>query len=316
MRKSPSGGHYCPRFCKYYEAIGLAAIAQIKPTGIYSYIDKVQVWLKRAMSKSEIANLRKRCGSLHVRNKPANWNRSFLQRLQICQPQADVLIELAVREHLVNHVEVALNWTFANACDWDAAFEVLRMYLIKKYHGAQVIRVVSREKDGKRSKGPTWYSGQRWKNPTVIAIYAHRPCKITGEVLCVHTEWRMYGVAALRRGGIHSLRDLVTLDYRKFWQQRLLMAMLIRLGSAAAGVGMVGRRGRDAQTKMPSSVEFSYVSAQTWLRRKSLIGTVCRRCIAVRSGFRLITCCPQFTAPTHYYDYVDKWCQITLVPMP
>lgn len=208
-----------------------AAVAAIQPTDIYAYVDKVQVWMKWPLTKSQITDLKRRralChGYVHVKTV---WDRarSCKQRLQLCQPPLDVLRWLAAHEHIVNQVEVALDWTFDDADHRDFAFETLQRYLIKKYHGNQSIRVVAREREGKLSKGSTWYSGQRWKNPTVLAIYAHRPCKVTGEVHCVHMEWRMYGVNALRgrRTGIHSLYDLKTLDCREFWRRRLLLATL------------------------------------------------------------------------------------------
>jgi hypothetical protein len=207
---------------------GAAAVAAIQPTSIYGYPDKLQIWLFELLTKSEQDSLRKECGYLHVKNIRAKFDRSLVQRLHLFQPSPAALIWLAARRHLVNQIEMALDWTHADASLWDDAFETLLRFIVKSNHGKQRICVVHREKTGKRSRGVTWYSGQRWKHPNVIAIYAHRPCKITGEILCNHIEWRMYGAKALRRAGIHSLMDVVTLDHHEFWRKRLRLKTIDR----------------------------------------------------------------------------------------
>jgi hypothetical protein len=70
--------------------------------------------------------------------------------------------------------------------------------------------------------GVTRYTGPR-KAPNVLAIYRDRPSKVTGEIYCVHFDWRIKGVPALRRAGIISVTDLLTLDHRQFWRERLLL---------------------------------------------------------------------------------------------
>jgi hypothetical protein len=54
-------------------------------------------------------------------------------------------------------------------------------------------------------------------------VYADLPCRITGEVYCVHVEWRLNGARALQRAGLGTVSDLLLLDLHLFWQRRLLM---------------------------------------------------------------------------------------------
>jgi hypothetical protein len=115
-------------------------------------------------------------------------------------------------------VEISLDWVFSSGSDKDAAFEFLCKHLVKKNHRGQGIRFVG--KDDKITR----YSGPR-SAPNVTAIYADKVSKVTGQD-CVHIDWRINGGAALRRAGIHSLRDLLDLDYHQFWRKRLTICSL------------------------------------------------------------------------------------------
>src|SRR5262249_27110999 len=47
--------------------------------------------------------------------------------------------------------------------------------------------------------------------------------RVTGELHCLHIEWRAKGVRPTRAVGINSPRDLLGFAYRGFWQKRLLL---------------------------------------------------------------------------------------------
>jgi hypothetical protein len=69
---------------------------------------------------------------------------------------------------------------------------------------------------------PTCYTNRRRKSATVSRVdYHDLPSKVTGEVHCLHIEWRMSGARSLARAGIASVADLLALDHRQFWRQRL-----------------------------------------------------------------------------------------------
>jgi hypothetical protein len=72
---------------------------------------------------------------------------------------------------------------------------------------------------------PLGYSGQR-RAPNVFVIYPDRPSKVTGEVHCLHGEWRVNGRTALHRAGIQSIADLTCIDHREFWRQRLYLCSI------------------------------------------------------------------------------------------
>ena len=64
-----------------------------------------------------------------------------------------------------------------------------------------------------------FYEGKRGA-PNLIAMYADKCSKVTGEVHCVHLDWRISRSYAIRRAGISNVRDLVHFDHRKFWSER------------------------------------------------------------------------------------------------
>jgi hypothetical protein len=69
---------------------------------------------------------------------------------------------------------------------------------------------------------PTCYTNRRRKSATNNRVdYHDLPSKVTGEVHCLHIEWRMFGARSLARAGIASVADLLALDHRQFWRQRL-----------------------------------------------------------------------------------------------
>jgi hypothetical protein len=44
---------------------------------------------------------------------------------------------------------------------------------------------------------------------------------MTGELYSLHIEWRVCGVAALRRMEINGIKDLIQFDHRAHWESRL-----------------------------------------------------------------------------------------------
>jgi len=68
---------------------------------------------------------------------------------------------------------------------------------------------------------------------------------LTGELWCLHLEWRLRALRAVRAVGIESGRDLVGFNHRDFWRKRLLLFDVDRqrLGRLIRNSN-TGRRGR------------------------------------------------------------------------
>lgn len=211
-----------------------SSLCGIKPSGIWSYIDTVQLWLMKSLSKPEILWLRRICGKdkVYVSDKPAWWDYRFVQRLLIHQPPPEALQYFAQRDEVhINRVDVAIDWTFDSEQELRDAWRVFRETHIKPNHRDQAVRFVRGKKGRrkKRSRLPSRYTGQIWQHPQVCRAYRDKACRMTGEVYCLHVEWAMTGADTLKREGLASVKDIIKLDYRKFWAGKLLFKAVDRV---------------------------------------------------------------------------------------
>jgi hypothetical protein len=226
----------------------LPTLAEINPAGKDAYNDKIKVWVMQSLALPKLRWLAGQCGShkggkltirerrdgtvirfidkdgktvLYVLNKRARFNPSYTQHLQLNQPSHEAIQSLATINGLhLSYVEESLDWTFNRRYEREDAYRFVCRYVVKRYHGNQVIVFVGED-------GSTRYSGPR-KAPNVLAVYKGKPSKVTGELYCVHWDWRISGRRALERAGIHSLRDVLALNRPLFWQVRLDLRVIRR----------------------------------------------------------------------------------------
>jgi hypothetical protein len=206
----------------------------LRPTSADAYFDKIQLWLRQPISTSEITKLRSACGrgGVYVQNKPAAFDRSYCQRIELRQPGNAALSWIAARpDALINRAEFAIDYIFASPADRQDAFEFLFHSLLRRWHGkTQLVRLVgsSRRKmnvstGGKIAGAKTRYDAGR-KASNSLVLYPESFSRLTGEVACLHLEWRANNRRAVISAGITSGGDLVSFDHRGFWRKRLLLA--------------------------------------------------------------------------------------------
>ena len=153
---------------------------------------------------------------MRVHNHAACFDPRFVQRLTLFQPSPEALIWLARRDVHMSYMEVSLDWTFENEAEKDDAFAFVCRYLVKQHHrSGQGIRFVG--KDGKFTR----YTAARGA-PNLIAMYADKPSKATGEIFCVHLDWRISRAYALRRAGIYKVSDLINFNHQEFCARQTL----------------------------------------------------------------------------------------------
>ena len=212
------------------------AAAAVKPRSIYAYFDKVQIWLRTPADSATIAKWRNECGrgGLYAENGLCGFPGDYHQRVELRQPSDRLLGWIAQIDHaLVNRVEVALDHIFECWADRDDALQYLHQHLVRRWHGKK-----QRIKIGRTSEKPTAGTRRPFEPvdeiddadtrydagrsaPNGIAFYRNDYCRITGELHCLHVEWRAKGVRAVRGIGIQTLADLAAFDHRAFWQERL-----------------------------------------------------------------------------------------------
>jgi hypothetical protein len=205
--------------------LGLAELCKsvqaIRPSSTIAYPDCIKLWAPEPLPEQRLQWLDQQCGGLTPWIGRKRWQRPgqrpYWQWLKLTQPTDAALADLAnIRHVLVNYVEEALDHNFASGSeqDIDNNNSLLNAHLYKRWHrDSQGIRFV---------KGKTRYTGGR-RAATNLVTYADLPSRSTADDLCMHVEWRMAGVQALQRAGIHEVQDLLDLNRRRFWQERLLV---------------------------------------------------------------------------------------------
>jgi hypothetical protein len=179
----------------------------IRPSSVFAYSDRLIVWLKKPLSSDQLRRMRPQCGYLRV-GSSRNLYPEYKQQLFISRPGPDLLALLS--DARVTYLEIALDWTFADEDQKQFASMFVRDHILKPYQRGQV-RVANKTAD----QSGTFYSGAR-STINNLVIYDDKPCRITGEVHCVHIEYRLRAVA-LRRTGWLSIDDVFRIDLRRFW---------------------------------------------------------------------------------------------------
>jgi hypothetical protein len=202
-------------------------IALPEPIGIHPYFDKIQFWVREPLDQKVIGWLRKQCGKggLAVANQSARFSARFRQRVELRQPSDQALRWLARRnDALINQAEITLDLVFKYRADVEEAWDFLHQHLARRWHGKnQGIRVVRSPQrgDDAGSEKSRYDAGRR--APNGLVLYDEDHSRVTGEPSCVHIEWRVRSLRAMRAAGIESGQDLPEFDHRAFWRKRLLL---------------------------------------------------------------------------------------------
>jgi len=264
---------------------------RITPVEVIAYPDNVQVWSKTVFPTTQLEWLGARCGNgLDVELRPKRWDRSrqYQQRLQLRRPSREALQWLSASDGiLVNYLELALDWSFDHVDERDEAHDFVCKYHVKRWHGDQKIKFV---------KG-TRYTGER-QTANKLVSYADLPSRMTGEVYCVHLEWRLNGVQALRRAGIETVSELLKLDAHEFWKKRLIMrAVDCRALGRQYQIHVLGkgrRRGPYFGSKKTAAYDFDIMVGGTLVMMRGSTQAVVDE---FRKGFDVARCLREIDVP-------------------
>jgi hypothetical protein len=215
-------------------------VAVVKPTDVNAYFDGVQVWLKQPIGYIAKAKLMQECGHLFAKRQPARFDYNYRQRVQLKQPGPEAISWIASRpDAFINQVELSLDLVFANAADRDDSVEFFNRHQTRRWHN---------KNQGIRRVETTRYDAARTA-PNKIVVYPQDVCRITGQLDCLHIEWRANTRRAVICAGVRSGTDLIKFDHYGFWKSRLLLVDLNkeRLGRLI--------RNRSAKTKRKADTE-------------------------------------------------------------
>lgn len=196
-----------------------------EPIARYAYVDKIQFWAIDPLNQYTLDLLEAECGKggLHVSDERARFDYRYCQRVQLNQPTENALPLLAQRSDVhINGVEIALDLIFKNWFEMERAIDFLHRHLVRRWHGSrQEIRVYrDRQHAADDDTGQCRYDAGR-SAPNRIVVYPENFTRVTGELHCLHIEWRAKGVRATRAAGISTPEDLLKFSHREFWQERL-----------------------------------------------------------------------------------------------
>lgn len=207
----------------------LASVAHKTPTAVYPYFDKLAFWIETPFTEEEKDFIRAQCGpggtdlDLEKGKRRARFDPRLIQRIEVRQPSPELLLFLStVQDLFFNMAEIALDLIFETEEDRDAAYLFIDRHIVKRGHRGEV-----------RYDQGTRYTDRRWAQTNLVA-YRPEYSKLTGEIHCLHLEWRVCGIAGLRRMGINSISDMLEFDHYAHWDARLALRKFdfARLGRA------------------------------------------------------------------------------------
>jgi hypothetical protein len=150
----------------------------------------------------------------------------YRQRVQLWQPSEEVPEWLSHRDDvLINRVEIALDCLFNCKAHRDDAWDFLHGHLVRRWHSrSQRIRIIQNDDQEEDGFGTRYDAGRG--SPNNIAFYEEGHSRVTGELSCLHLEWRLNQLKAVRTH-THSRRHRIgphLLDFDwQFWKERLLL---------------------------------------------------------------------------------------------
>jgi hypothetical protein len=131
--------------------------------------------------------------------------------------------------------------------------------LLRRWHGRkQNIRIVKTSTEENRPSGTRYDAARSAAN--VIVVYGQSHSRITGELNCLHLEWRVSGLNSVRNAGIRSGWDILDFDHNQFWRKRLLLYDVDRerLGRLLRNQAS-GKRSQTVKMEVWRNKSFKYV---------------------------------------------------------
>ena len=167
---------------------------------------------------------------------------------------------------MVNRVEVTLDIIVSDAKEQEETRAFMHRHRVRRWHHRAHKIIIGRggEKDarGKRKfeqvedidLAETRYDSPR-RAPNGMIDDKEDYCRITGDLNCLHIEWRLNNLRAVQSAGIRSGKELLKFNHYQFWKKRMLLVYIDpeRLGrlirnrvngtkSRTAVIGKVGNR--------------------------------------------------------------------------
>ncbi len=217
-----------------------AFLAALTPLDVYSYAHSARIHFKRPLTTEERQHLADNCQSLDVRCH-GEWIRDasgafrqvnihpFCKQVQVVGANRVALTFLASRDDRlpksngalpkrdrnpprIVYLEIALDIILPNEQILRKAFAAFKRCFVQLWNGKN--ESIEFDNGGMST-------GRRW-NGKYVTGYISKPSPVTGEIDCLHIEYRICSTRAVRDIGIASIADLLAFDFRAFWQKHLV----------------------------------------------------------------------------------------------
>ncbi|MBB5053320.1 hypothetical protein HNQ36_003311 [Afipia massiliensis] len=218
-----------------------AFLAALAPLDVYLYAHSGRILFKRPLTTEERQHLADNCQSLDV-HRHGQWIKDasgafrqlnifpFREQVQLVGANRVALAYLASRDDriprgngalpkrdrqppLIIYLEIALDIILANEQILREAFAAFKRCFVQLWNGKN--ESIEFDNGGMST-------GRRW-NGKYLSAYISKPSPVTGEVDCLHIEYRICSARAVRAVGIASIADLLAFDFRAFWQKHLVL---------------------------------------------------------------------------------------------
>ncbi len=296
------------------------ACVAVQHSDIHDFIDKINVVVNPPFSREQILRMEKDC-----RVRIYKWDGHKLdgpkflpngaQLLPIAQPTSVLYRTLAVArpDYRISQVEIARDLIFDNDDDKTWATLLLRCHSLKSNQKGKI----------RFYKGVTTYTGPR-STANNFVTYADRNSKFSGEVHCLHIEWRLrrYALADL---GIKTFDDIQRLDLKQFWRERRVFLYTIdpnKLGRQHNNWWYGTHRRRPWIEQCGQGRIEYHRDLRTGHQIMRALGSISNVVSFYRKHFKVRSCLipinveqllPRNRGPTHCYDYLTIW---PVLPFP
>jgi hypothetical protein len=210
----------------------LAQDSTFEPQGIssISYIDSVEIQQRRYFKSDFLRYMRKHTGKWRGPREIKPKQGLSIQSLWLHQPTKAAIEHLAGKSCSITRVQVALDFLpNSNAAAKDLQELLARTFLLSESPYDQVKWIGDLDDPLADKTCYFGYSKPRGPGKTA-ALYADKPSKVNG-ANCCHLETRIELRQALNAYALEDGFDLLNLDHRKFWNNRI---QLVQTPSAEA----------------------------------------------------------------------------------
>jgi hypothetical protein len=181
------------------------------------YFDVVQTWFDEPLQPGRLRQLRRQCANLYDRDgslEPMPYNQDLIYCVQARQPTTaylETLLKLeATMPIWINYAELA-----RDEC-WPSRGVLVN---VKEYRDGHELRLWHPKAEQTVSYDDEFgntYDASR-KKPRLLTRYMEEHSRITGELDCLHTEFRLMGKQSCERAGIETVSDLINFNHEAWW---------------------------------------------------------------------------------------------------